>query len=982
MWPPHLPRPSAGMSEQTRREKVAAGKKLLQKYQQRKGPDGPGESKKRKKTKKGGNPKTNTTGDGHPTEGATRDHADPRPPWPLGTGGAALGKSGTGPSHTKAMDGHDQHPELALDSAEFLRLCSEIQQLKQEKEALQDRQGKELETLACAHEALRAELQQHQLWAQRWVEEKLDLQAALAHLQQGAEEAALEQEGLTSRLQAAQQRVEELETKLSAVSSMQSETELNNLELTKALNRVTLQLQQKSRSCEDLEDENIELRDRLDALLTQKANMKIQINKCQRALVERAELERQLKSMRELATTFKLERDSLEEDLRVESSMGKEKARQLLEEVGRLREEKEQGARQVLELEGELAELREQLAELQRPAGPSQAEQQLQTQALQLQKELKTLEEHLHLQVEENQSLHLQSLEQQQRLWLLEKKAEEWEQHAEDRRKILETMEKEQETTRRTLVCNRELNEQLAQLQDAWQRLSAEKESLAGLLHAEQQEKKHLQEKLEQREETFKEWKEMAESKQQEAQELQDQSLAQLQQLRATCEQHLAAHQQLSVEKEALQQHLQKQTQLLEQLQQKQVQSTLEDRTVPPKFQEDRTVPPKFQEDRTVPPKFQEDRTVPPKFQEDRTVPPKFQEDRTVPPKFQEDRTVPPKFQEDRTVPPKFQEDRTVPPKFQEALMCLEATRQENAQLRAQLSLLALSREGEGVSRGEDKGEEAASPAVTVPEDVDNPHTMWDFYCAALSVAESKKVQLSRELQEQQAHCEGLAHLAAQCQRKLEHQTLYPKIWNHGVSGEREQDSQEPKKRLKICFTYDMPGQVDDQSQVDDLPHRCSLLSERISAVEEEMASCEQQMAVLGELQREKDESVRRLSQEKREKKKELQELLLRLAGQGTEGRDARPAAALTPAAEMPADLLGPEETVVEEQQGFEEEQPEDNLEPEQGEAEVSGPSVVDNPTLEQRVPPSPDIQQPREPADPGNERPLPFFYRLMMSLT
>ncbi|XP_012891854.1 PREDICTED: golgin subfamily A member 2-like [Dipodomys ordii] len=908
MWPPHLPRPSAGMSEQTRREKVAAGKKLLQKYQQRKGPDGPGESKKRKKTKKGGNPKTNTTGDGHPTEGATRDHADPRPPWPLGTGGAALGKSVTGPSHTKAMDGHDQHPELALDSAKFLRLCSEIQQLKQEKEALQDRQEKELETLACAHEALRAELQQHQLSAQRWVEEKLDLQAALAHLQQGAEEAALEQEGLTSSLQAAQQRVEELETKLSAVSTTQSETELNNLELTKALNRVTLQLQQKSRNCEDLEDENTELRDRLDALLTQKANMKIQINKCQRALVERAELERQLKSMRELATTFKLERDSLEKDLRVESSMGKEKAQQLLEEVGRLREEKEQGARQVLALEGELGEMREQLAELQRPAGPSQAEQQLQAQALQLQKELKTLEEQLLLQVEENQSLRVQSLEQQQRLWLLEKKAEEWDQHAEDRRKILETMEKEQETKRRTLVRNRELNEQLAQLQDAWQRLSAEKESLAGLLHTEQQEKKHLQEKLEQREETFKEWKEMAEFKRQEAEELQGRSLAQLQQLRATCEQHLAAYQQLSVEKE---------------LQQKQVQSTLEDRTVPPEFQED------------------------------------------------------------RTVPPEFQEDRTVPPKFQEALTCLEATRQENAQLRAQLSLLALSREG-GVSRGEDKGEEAAPPAVTVPEDVDNPHTMWDFYCAALSVAESKKVQLSCELQEQQAHCEGLAHLAAQCQRKLEHQALYPKIWNHGVSGEREQDTQEPKKWLKICFTYDMPGQVDNQSQVDDLPRRCSLLSEHISALEEEMASCEEQMAVLGELQREKDERVRRLLQEKTEKKEELQGLLLRLAGQGTEAGDTRPATALTPAAETPADLPGPEETVVKEQQGFEEEQPEDNLEPEQGEAGVSGPSVVDNPTLEQREPPSPDIQQPREPADPGNEHPLPIFYRLMqmMSLT
>ncbi|XP_042544050.1 golgin subfamily A member 2-like [Dipodomys spectabilis] len=854
------------MSEQTRLKKLAAGKRLLEEYQRRNGPAGSAEPKRKKKPKKGGNPKTNAAGDGHSAEGVAKDHAGLEPPPLLGTVRAAGVKSDPGPSTTEDLERCYQHLVLALDASRIQneKLCREIDLLKQENKELQERQ----EETACMQEALGAEREQYNLSVQMVASEKSSLQSALAHMWQVADGRALEQDHLISRLQAVAQRMRELEMKLSAISTTETDTELHNLELMKALNHVTLQLQQKSRSCEDLEYENIELRDRLDALLTQKGNMDIQMHMCQQVLVEHAELERQLQSMRELATTFKLERDSLEEELMVERCTGKEKAWQLLEEVGRLREEKEQGARQVLELEGELVELRVQLAELQRPAGPSQAEQRLQAHALQLQKELETLEEHLHLQVEENQSLHLQSLEQQQRLWLLEKNVEGWEQHASDRCKILETMEKEQECNRHMLVCNRELKEQLAQLQDGWKRLSNEKDSLAGLLHAEQQEKKHLQEKLEQREEMFKEWKEMAESKHQEAQELQDQPLAQLQELRATCEQHLATHQQLSMEKEM------------------------------------------------------------------------------------------------------------VPPKFQDTLTCLEAMRQENAQLRSQLKLLTLPREGEGVSRGDDKGEEAAPPAVTVPEDVDNPHTMWDFYCAALSIAESKKAQLSRELQDQQARCEGLAHLAAQCQTELECQALYPKTWHHSAPGEGEQDSQSPTKRLKIFFIYDLPGQVDQQSPVDDLPRCCGLLSECISAIEEEMASCEEQMGVLDELQREKEECVRRLMQEKMEKKKELQELLLRLTGQGREGRDSRRAADLTPAAEAPADLAGPlQGEVGEEQEHGSKAQLEDNTEPAPGEAGVSCPQ--DSPTTEQVVLLQPGIQQHQEHAGPDNQASFPFIYRL-----
>ncbi|XP_069882761.1 golgin subfamily A member 2-like [Dipodomys merriami] len=401
--------------------------------------------------KEGGNPKTNTAGDCPLLKDMAQDHADPEPPPPLGTITAARVQSVTGPNNTKDQERHNQYLVLALDSSTIQKqqLCIEIQQLKQEMKELQYQQGKDKEKIACVHDAMKAELEKHKQWILLLISEKSDLQSALAHKQQEAYERALEQEGLTS------------------LNTTQNETENNNIELMKALNRVKLQLQKKTRSIEDVEDENTELQERLEMLLKEKADMKMQIHKFQEELVEGAELESQLNNMKELVARLKEERDIFAEDLRLESSMEKEKVQQLLEQVSQLREGKEQGVRQVLELESKLVELREQLSELrppQPPAGPAQAEQHLQAYTLQLQKELKTLEEQLHLQVEENLSLSLQNLEQQQRLWILEKKDEEWAQHAKDLHKILEMMEKEQESLKqgRKARMSRQLQEQQA----------------------------------------------------------------------------------------------------------------------------------------------------------------------------------------------------------------------------------------------------------------------------------------------------------------------------------------------------------------------------------------------------------------------------------------------------------------------------------------------------------------------------------------
>jgi hypothetical protein len=92
-------------------------------------------------------------------------------------------------------------------------------------------------------------------------------------------------------------------------------------------------------------------------------------------------------------------------------------------------------------------------------------------EAQQLQKELENLAGQLQAQVQDNESLSRLNQEQEERLLALERAAEVWNQQAEDRKKILETMDNDRTTISRALLQNRELKEQLAELQDGFVRL-------------------------------------------------------------------------------------------------------------------------------------------------------------------------------------------------------------------------------------------------------------------------------------------------------------------------------------------------------------------------------------------------------------------------------------------------------------------------------------------------------------------------------
>ncbi|XP_068925601.1 golgin subfamily A member 2 isoform X5 [Petaurus breviceps papuanus] len=515
--------------------------------------------------------------------------------------------NGEGPvSSTNMKDLESRYQELAvaLDSSNLTnkQLGSKIEELKQQnQEALDqlEKEKKEFEQkFAKEQGALREQLQVHIQTIGILVSEKTELQTALAHTQQAARQKSGESEDLASRLQSSRQRVGELERTLSSVSTQQKQADRYNKELTKERDALKLELYKHSKSSEELKQQHSELEEKLRVLVAEKAATQVEVeelhkklemtelmlqqfssqsgapdsnHQLQQALEERMQLETHVGQLLESLQQLQVERDQYAEKLKEEGTIWQQRVQQLSEQVRILGEEKEHSVNQVQKLETSLAELKSQSAVPSAPEplpGPSEAEQRLQEEAEQLRKELEGLAGQLRAQVQDNEGLSRLNREQEERLLELERAAERWGEQAAEREQILESMQSDRTTISRALTQNRELKEQLAELQNGFVKLTNENMEVTSALQSEQYVKKELAKKLGQLQEKLGELKETMELKSQEAQGLQeqrDQYLGHLQQ-------YVAAYQQLATEKDELQKQFLLQTQLMDRLQHEEVQ--------------------------------------------------------------------------------------------------------------------------------------------------------------------------------------------------------------------------------------------------------------------------------------------------------------------------------------------------------------------------------------------------------------------------
>ncbi|XP_061289625.1 golgin subfamily A member 2 isoform X5 [Bos javanicus] len=981
MWPP-LPPPRPGMSEETRQSKLAAAKKKLREYQQKNSPGVPAGAKKKRKIKNGSSPETTTSGDCPSPEDIqdilevlvsdlNRSNGVAIPPldkWKnhdADNGSGPIDEStsfssteglrqlsqqlnglvsesssyinGEGlasPANIKNLESRYQELSVALDSSNLTnkQLSSKIEELKQENQETLDQLEKEKkefeQKLAKEQGALREQLQVHIQTIGILVSEKTELQTALAHTQQAARQKAGESEDLANRLQSSRQRVGELERTLSAVSTQQKQADRYNKELTRERDALKLELYKNNKNNEDLKQHNSELEEKLRLLVIEKSAMKLGIEELQKklemselllqqfssqpapdssqqlqqALEERAQLETHMEQLKDSLRQLQAERDQYATNLKEENAIWQQKMQQVLEQMSKLKEEKERSVCQAQELETSLAELRNQIAApppQEPPAGPSEAEQRLQVETERLQKELESLAGQLQAQVKDNESLSHLNQEQEQRLLELEREAECWGEQAEERKQILETMQSDRTTISRALSQNRELKEQLAELQNGFVRLSNENMEVTSALQSEQHIKKELAKKLGQLQEKLGELKETVEVKGQEVQDLQqqrDEYLNHLQYYVAAYQLHMAACQQLASDKEALHKQVLLQTQLMDRLQHEEVQGKVAMEAARQELQE-----------------------------------------------------------------------------TQERL---EAANQQNQQLQAQLTLMAVPGEGDGLE-SEEQDEEAPRPKLSVPEELESREALVEFFHSALASAEDEQARLRRQLKEQKLHCQRLCHLAATAQDGVEKEAPAPRTGGDSVPAEAHQALQVAMDKLQGRFTELMQEKVDLKERVEELEHRCIQLSGETDTIGEYIALYQSQRAVLKARHQEKEEYISRLAQDKEEMKVkllELQELVLCLVGERNEWY-GKFLAAQNPAGEpTTAPHTCQEPSTADSEGGLQEVSLADTVEPQQG--TLPGQTTPENPTAQQIMQLLREIQNPQEHPGLGSNPCIPFFYR------
>uniref|UniRef100_A0A8C6FUB8 Golgin subfamily A conserved domain-containing protein n=1 Tax=Moschus moschiferus TaxID=68415 RepID=A0A8C6FUB8_MOSMO len=1007
MWPPHPP-PPPGMSEETRQRKLAAAKKKLREYQQKNSPGVPAGAKKKRKIKNGSSPETTTSGgcpspediqdilevlvsDLNRSNGvaippldkwkAPRDRAAPVTPSaddavppsgvpfpsaspPRVTSMASAqnhdannssglidestsfssteslrqlsqqlnglvsesssyinGEGLASPANIKNLESRYQELSVALDSSNLTnkQLSSKIEEL--EKKEFEQKLAKE-------QGALREQLQVHIQTIGILVSEKTELQTALAHTQQAARQKAGESEDLANRLQSSRQRVGELERTLSAVSTQQKQADRHNKELTRERDALKLELYKNNKNNEDLKQQNSELEEKLRLLAIEKSAMQLGVEELQKklemselllqqfssqpapdssqqlqqALEERAQLETHVERLKDLVKQLQAERDQYVMNLKEENAIWQQKMQQVLEQMTKLKEEKERSMCQAQELESSLAELRNQIAApppQEPPAGPSETEQWLQAETERLQKELESLAGQLQAQVKDNESLSHLNQEQEQRLLELEREAECWGEQAEERKQILESMQSDRTTISRALSQNRELKEQLAELQNGFVRLSNENMEITSVLQSEQHVKKELAKKLGQLQEKLGELKETVKVKGQEVQDMQqqrDECLNHLQQYVAAYQQHVAAYQQLASQKEALHKQVLLQTQLMDRLQHEEVQGKAAMEVARQELQE-----------------------------------------------------------------------------TQERL---EAANQQNQQLQAQLTLIAVPGEGDGLD-SEEQHEEAPRPKLSVPEELEGREALVEFFHSALASAEDEQARLRGQLKEQKLRCQRLSYLAATAQDGVEKEAPAPRTGGDSVPTEVHQALQVAMDKLQGRFTELMQEKVDLKERVEELEHRCIQLSGETDTIGEYIALYQSQRAVLKARHQEKEEYISRLAQDKEEMKVkllELQELVLRLVGERNEWY-GKFLAAQNPAGEpTTAPCTCQEPGTADNESGLQEVSLADNVEPPQG--ALPGQTTPENPTTQQIMQLLRKIQNPQEHPGLGSNPCIPFFYR------
>ncbi|XP_077140506.1 golgin subfamily A member 2 isoform X1 [Ranitomeya variabilis] len=753
-------------------------------------------------------------------------------------------------SSSPEVESRYQDLAASLDSSNVTnkQLSAKLEELTQQNQNFMDQLDKERkgfeQKFSKEQGSLREQLQVHIQTIGILVSEKTELQTALSFTQQAARQKGAEVEDLVMRLQSTRQRVTELERTLSSISAQQKQLEKLNNELEKERDSLRVESLKNSKSSDELKQQNSEMSEKLHALLSENAAMRLELGdlhkklemaelmiqqfsnqtgapdanqRLRMVLEERDLLGTQLTQMCDSLQQLRAERDQYVEKLKEEGAIWQERVRQLSEQIQTLGQEKESARALVEQLETRVTELLLASAveaadsEPSAPQGPSEAEVALQREVEKLHGEFLELQSRYQGQVQDNSQLSRLNQEQEERILDLEKTLQRQSEDNVDKQQILENMQSDKATISRALTQNRQLKEHLAELQNGFVKLTNENLELTTGLQGEQHVKKELAKKLGQLQESIGDFKEQLATRQQEVQLLQTQR----DEVSAHLQQYIAAYQQVSIEREEFQRQYLLQAQLMDRLQHDEVQGKVSAEMHLKELKQSREN--------------------------------------------------------------------------------LELLTKENQELKAQMIQIRSEPESKALSRMEGDGveskvyeDEIPKSSLVIPEDFESREEMMAFLSSTLSKLHGERDEVERQLTEQKRNCKQLVQQISELRQQ--HMSNPPHhstaLTMDRVPREVYDALQSAMEKLQIRFTDLMQERVELKDRVEELEHRCIQLSGETDTIGEYIALYQSQRAILKQRHTEKEEYISRLAQDKEEMKAkllELQVLVMRLVSERNE---------------------------------------------------------------------------------------------------
>ncbi|XP_060697512.1 golgin subfamily A member 2 isoform X2 [Hemiscyllium ocellatum] len=499
-------------------------------------------------------------------------------------------------TQTTYMNGESAACTISPSELEDKHIQELKNQLEKEKQAFDQKSNQKCESM-------KEQLKLHVDTIEILVSEKSELQSALAHAKQILRSKTDETGELHSKLSASTQRVAELEQTLSSISFQQKQSDKNYKELEKERENLKQEVEKLNKMSDEMRQQNSELAEQLSSKVSENDLVRRNIQELQKrlemaeltiqqfsnqselpdanqqlqlVLEEKAHLMAQMNELSKAQQLLLVERDQYAHKLMEEGNVWQQKVQQLAEQVNALSEEREQNLSRVQELEASLTDLQNRSAQqsevsetrtIPEPEGPTEQERLLKESIQSLQQEKEELYSQYQAQVHDNEQLSHLNLELEERLQELERTVERYNDNSVDRKQLLENMQSDKATISRALTQNRELKEQLAELQNAFVKLTNENMELTNALQSEQYVKKELAKKVGRMHEDVADLKEKLEIKSQEAQTLQGER----NEVCTHLQQYIAGYQQLVAEREEFHKQLQ-QAQFVNRLQHEEAQ--------------------------------------------------------------------------------------------------------------------------------------------------------------------------------------------------------------------------------------------------------------------------------------------------------------------------------------------------------------------------------------------------------------------------